>query len=120
CMRVSLSAMAEGRCLLGRHDDALTEVGGAIAQVGTKGESFDLADMMRIRGAILGQTGKTGEAETILQQSMELARRQGALGWELRTALTLAQLWRNNGRGQEAQALIAPLYGRFKEGLQTL
>jgi predicted ATPase/DNA-binding winged helix-turn-helix (wHTH) protein len=119
-MPVFMTAMAEGLSLLGRHDEALTEVGGALAQVGTNGESFDLADMMRVKGAILAQTGRLEEAETTLRQSMDLARRQGALGWELRTALTLARLWQDSGRSKDAYALIAPLHARYKEGLQTL
>ena len=112
---------AEGLSLLGRHDEALTEVEGAIAQIGSSGgESFDLADMMRVKGAILGQLGRLGEAESTLQQSLDLARRQGALGWELRSALMLGRLWQKNGRSKDAHALIAPLYARYREGLETL
>jgi tetratricopeptide (TPR) repeat protein len=116
---VFVTAMAEGLLLQGRHDEALTEVEGAIAQIGASGESFDLADMMRVKGAILGQIGRLDEAEKILRQSLELARRQGALGWELRTALTLARLWQETGRSTDARALIAPLYARYREGLET-
>jgi tetratricopeptide (TPR) repeat protein len=118
---VFATAAAEGLSMLGRHGEALTEVEGAIAQVLSSGsESFDLADMMRTRGAILGQFGKGDEAEITLQQSLDLARRQGALGWELRTALTLGLLWQKSGLSKDAHALIAPLYGRYREGLQTL
>ena len=118
---VFTTAAAEGLSLLGRHSEALTEVEAAIAQVlSSGGESFDLADMMRTKGAILAQLDRRDEAETTLRQSLDLARRQGALGWELRTALTLGRLWQEHGRGKEAQALIAPLHARYREGLQTL
>ena len=50
---------------------------------------------------------------------MDLARRQGALAWELRGAMSLARSWIGQGRFAEARELVAPLYGRFDEGLET-
>jgi predicted ATPase/DNA-binding winged helix-turn-helix (wHTH) protein len=118
---VFATAAAEGLSMRGRHSEALAEVEGAIAQVLSSGsESFDLPDMMRTKGAIQAELGRHDEAEATLQQSLDLARRQGAPGWELRTALTLGRLWQKNARGKEAHALIAPLYARYQEGLQTL
>jgi predicted ATPase len=51
---------------------------------------------------------------------MELARRQSAKLWELRVAMSLARLWRGQGKRDEARDLLAPVYGWFTEGFDTL
>jgi predicted ATPase len=58
-------------------------------------------------------------AEDHFQQSLELASRQGALAWELRTAMSLARLWQRQRRTSQARALLAPVYRRFTEGFDT-
>ncbi len=58
-------------------------------------------------------------AEALLQRALELARRQCALAWELRTATSLGQLWQAQGRRAEAAALVGAVYGRFSEGWDT-
>jgi predicted ATPase len=55
-----------------------------------------------------------------LLRSIDIARQQSALGWELRAALTLARLWQQSGRAAEARALIAPLHARYTEGLDSI
>jgi hypothetical protein len=59
------------------------------------------------------------EAEALLQQSLTIARSQGALAWELRSATSLAQLWQRQSRCQEALDLLTPIYQRFTEGYAT-
>ncbi|MDX9678957.1 ATP-binding protein [Pseudomonas zeae] len=59
------------------------------------------------------------EAEALLQQSLTIARSQGALAWELRSATSLAQLWQRQSRSQEALDLLTPIYQRFTEGYAT-
>ena len=59
-------------------------------------------------------------AETLLQRSLDLARRQEALAWELRTAASLASLWMKHGRKAAALDLLRPVYERFGEGFQTV
>jgi predicted ATPase/DNA-binding winged helix-turn-helix (wHTH) protein len=117
---VFATVLADGLASLGQFEEALRTVDGAIAQIGDRGESFDLPDMFRVKGRILGLSGRRAEAETCLLHSLEISRDQSALGWELRAALTLGQLWQQNGRGTEAHALIAPLYARYQEGFDSL
>jgi len=112
------TALAEGLASLGELEDALRTIDQAIIQIGD-GESSDLPEMFRVKGHILGLCGRSAEAETCLRRSLEIARRQSALGWALRTALTLGQLWQKSGRNAEARALIAPLHARFEEGLDS-
>jgi predicted ATPase/DNA-binding winged helix-turn-helix (wHTH) protein len=117
---VFATALSEGLASLGHHEAALRMIDDAIGQLGEDGESFDLPDMLRARGNALGLSGRLDEAESCLLRSLGLARHQSALGWELRSGLTLARLWRENGRQDEARALIAPLYARYAEGLDTV
>lgn len=58
-------------------------------------------------------------AETILRQSLEIAREQGALSWELRAATSMARLRRQQGRVAEARGLLEPVFRRFTEGSAT-
>jgi predicted ATPase len=59
------------------------------------------------------------EAEAMLSRSVEMAQQQGMIAWELRSATSLARLWAQTNRSGEAKALLAPVYGRIIEGLQT-
>jgi predicted ATPase len=58
-------------------------------------------------------------AENHFRQALGWAKRQGALSWELRAAISLARMWRNQGRSREACELLAPVYNRFTEGFGT-
>lgn len=62
---------------------------------------------------------KTEAAEAVLIRALNVAKHQGALAWELRSATSLAQLWRRQGRYQQAHELLAPIYARFTEGYAT-
>jgi predicted ATPase len=52
--------------------------------------------------------------------ALAIARQQGTKFWELRAAMSMARLWRNQGRHNEARELLAPVYGWFTEGFDTL
>jgi predicted ATPase len=55
-----------------------------------------------------------------LGQALAIARRQQAKSWELRAAMSLARLWQQQGKQAEARALLAPIYGWFTEGFDTI
>nr|WP_298142976.1 winged helix-turn-helix domain-containing protein [uncultured Pseudomonas sp.] len=65
------------------------------------------------------QPAEQHTAEGLLLQSLAIARQQGAIAWELRSATSLAHLWQLQGREQDAHALLAPIYARFTEGFAT-
>jgi predicted ATPase len=102
-------------------DEALATINGAIAQVGGTGESFDLPEILRIKGHILGSSARfnPSDAENCLLQSLEWARKQSALGWELRTATSLAALWSGHHRAADGLELLAPVYAKFTEGFDS-
>jgi predicted ATPase len=64
-------------------------------------------------------SGSKSYAEELLQQSLDWARRQGALAWELRAATSLGRLWHDQGRSADATAFLQPVYDRFTEGFAT-
>ena len=59
------------------------------------------------------------EAQTHFERALSLARQQQAKSWELRAAMSLARLWRDQGKPQQARELLAPVYGWFTEGFDT-
>jgi predicted ATPase len=64
--------------------------------------------------------GDTAKAEAYFERSLEVARKQQAKSWELRAAMSMARLWRDQGKPREAHDLLAPVYGWFTEGFDTL
>jgi predicted ATPase len=116
---VFASDLADGLMDNGRHREALNMIDDAIAQIGAEGETFDAPELYRIRGRILSELGRTNDAAACLLQSLELARRQSAVGWELRTAVALARLWADSGRIRDATSLLEPVYAKFTEGFST-
>ena len=71
------------------------------------------------REGVQADTDNTAEAEKILHQALSVARAQGALAWELRSATSLAQLWQRQNRCHDALDLLNPVYQRFTEGYAT-
>ncbi|BAM87432.1 transcriptional regulator [Bradyrhizobium oligotrophicum S58] len=116
---VFATALAEGLTSQGRPEEALGTIDEAIAQIGDHGESFDMPEMLRVRGDILAQLGHDAEAETCLESSLALSRRQCALAWELRGALSLGRIWQRTGRVGEASRMLAPLVAHYQEGVAS-
>jgi len=113
-----LRALAEGLLLSGQAQEALTVIDTVIMRSEQNGPAFYTADMLRTRGEILlglPQPDADG-AEKVLVQSLELARAQCALGWELRSAISLARLWEGQSRWAEALYLLVEVSQRFTEG----
>ena len=71
------------------------------------------------RSNVKGQMSKVEEAEACFRQALEIARRQEAKSLELRTATSLARLWRQQGKRAEAYDLLTPVYDWFTEGFET-
>ena len=85
------------------------------------GERWFEAELHRLRGEYLiaHRAGEQAEAEACFEHALAVARRQSAKMWELRAAMSFARLRRGQGRPVEARDLLAPVYERFTEGLDT-
>jgi predicted ATPase len=106
---------------LGQFDDAWRCIGEAMTAVETTKERWYEAEINRIRGEIalkLPQLGPS-QAEAYFERALSVARAQQAKSWELRAAMSMARLWRDQGKRNEARALLAPVYGWFTEGFDT-
>jgi len=117
-----LGPYAEGLAAAGQFPHARNVIDDAIARSERDDGRWCLAELLRIRAKIgLGMDGPGGvaDAEETLGRSMDLARAQGALSWELRAATDLARLWRDRGRIGEARILLSGLHDRFEEGHGT-
>ena len=90
------------------------------AETGIAG--WNTAEILRARaGALLVEDDllNRAAAESLLIRALNLAKHQGALAWELRSATSLAQLWQRQGRHRQAHTLLAPICNRFTEGHAT-
>ena len=99
---------------------ALHHLDEAIALVNKKGERYFEAELYRLKGELLLETSDDVAAEQCFRHSLEVATAQKAKAWQLRTATSLARLYRSRGKLQEGQTLLRPLYDSFTEGLDTI
>jgi predicted ATPase/DNA-binding winged helix-turn-helix (wHTH) protein len=118
-----LAEYAEGLRLADRIAEGLQIIDKALGMCERDEELWCIAEVLRIKGELLHAAGGAAAdraAEDHFRQSLDWARRQEALSWELRTALSLARLQQRSGRRRDARNLLAPIYGRFIEGFETV
>ena len=118
---VFLLQLAEGYGKVGRATVGLTVLAEAHTIMEEKGEYAFAAELHRMRGELVLQHDIAcgQEAERCYQQALDIARRQDAKWWELRTAVSLSQLWQSQGKPLEAHRVLADVYSWFTEGLDT-
>lgn len=75
--------------------------------------------MHRVRGELYSSLSRESEAEAAFSAALAIACDQEAKWWELRTAVSLARLWRSQSKVAEARELLAPIYDWFTEGFDT-
>jgi tetratricopeptide (TPR) repeat protein len=114
-------SLAHGLGMMKRWDDAREVIESTLRLVEENGDLLYMPEVLRTKALILAQdgAGNIASAEENFRLAIECAGRQGALSWELRAATTFASLRVSQGRLEEAEALLAPVYGRFAEGLGT-
>jgi predicted ATPase len=116
-----LALLAETHGTLGEPEAGLTVLTEALALVDTTGARWCESELYRLKGALLLQQASDNqtEAETCFHHALDIARSQQAKSFELRTATSLARLWHQQGKRQEAHNLLAPVYEWFTEGFDT-
>jgi predicted ATPase len=117
-----LARLADARAKLGHCDEAWKAISEAFAEMENGGEVQHQAEVNRIAGEIALKSPEpdASKAEPYFERALAIAREQQAKSWELRAAKSMARLWRDQGKRQQAHDLLAPVYGWFSEGFDTL
>ena len=116
---VFLTGLAEVLMLSAQHEESLAVAKEALERTEHSKAFWWITEALRVNGEVLLRNGDTSAAEDHYRRSLDLARRQGARSWELRTATSLARLHRDAGRLGEARDLLSSVYRRFPEGFGT-
>jgi predicted ATPase len=91
----------------------------AMIAIETTKERLFEAEAYRMAGEVALLSSETTKADDYFDRALAVARKQQAKFWELRAAMSMARLWRNQGKRDEARELLAPIYGWFTEGFDT-
>jgi predicted ATPase len=121
-MPLWLSSLTRAYAELGQFDDARRCIGEAMTAMETTREKWCEAEIHRTAGEIALKSPErdAAKAEAYFERALAVARVQQAKSWELRAAMSMARLWRDQGKREQARDLLAPVYGWFTEGFDTL
>jgi predicted ATPase len=116
-----LALLAEAHGIMEEPEAGLTVLAEALTLMDTTGERWYAPELYRLKGALLLQQSSDNhaEAEACFHKALNIAHSQQAKSFELRTATSLAKLWQQQGKYQEAHDLLAPVYNWFTEGFDT-
>jgi len=116
-----LLLLAEAGGQVGQVEEGLRLLAEALTALVASGRGDLLAEVYRLQGECLLRQDRPDvpQAETCFQHAIRIAQSQQAKAWELRATTSLARLWQQQGKRQEAHALLAPVYGWFTEGFDT-
>jgi predicted ATPase len=112
--------IADAHAMLGEPDEALNCLAETAQIIATTEERADEAELYRLRGDLLRARVDRAAAERSYHQALAIAVRQNAKLFEPRAAMSMARLWRDQRKVQQARELLAPVYGWFTEGFDTL
>jgi predicted ATPase len=116
-----LLPLAEAQEMAGHIGEGLQAASQALDLADHTGERYYEAELYRLQGALLLHQSPDASpaAESCFHQALAIARHQHAKALELRAATSLARLWQQQDKRQEAHDLLAPIYGWFTEGFDT-
>jgi predicted ATPase len=116
-----LSYLAKAHAELRQFDDAWRRIEEVITAVQATKETLCEAEVHRVAGeiALLSPEPEVAKAEAYFERALALSRKQQAKSWELRVVMSMARLWCDQGKRDEARDLLAPVYGWFTEGFDT-
>ncbi len=116
-----LALLAEAHGTLGEPEAGLTVLTEALTHADKIGERWYESELYRLKGVLLLQQNSDhqAEAENCFQQAISTARSQQAKSFELRAATSLARLWDQQGKRDEARQVLSEVYNWFTEGFDT-
>jgi class 3 adenylate cyclase/predicted ATPase len=115
-----LGRAADAYRMAGQPEEAMRLVIEATETMDRTGERWFEAELHRLRGQLLMDSGDHHQAENCFRRAIEVARSQSARLFELRSANNLGQLWRSQGHPEKARELLAPLFAWFADGFDTV
>ncbi len=120
-----LAYLAEAHERHGQIEAALAALAEAQALIDKNGDRLFEAEIHRLKGELMvhakaGEIPANERPETSFWRALDVAREQRAKLLELRAAVSLCRLWQQEGRHAEARELLAPIYGWFTEGFDTV
>jgi len=118
-MPYHIALLAAACEIAGQDEEAVTLLDEALQIVEITRERWFAAEIYRQKGQLLRRQGHAEAAEELYRKALSISEEQEAKLWELRAAVSLARLWRDQGRRAEAHDLLAPVYGWFTEGFDT-
>jgi len=119
-MPLYLSYLARAYAELGQFEHAWRCIDEAMTAAETTKERWHEADVHRLAGEIALLSPEPDAAKAYFERALSVARAQQAKSWELRAAMSMARMRRDQGKHQQARDLLAPVYGWFTEGFDTL
>jgi adenylate cyclase len=116
-----LALLAEALNRDGKEKEELEALEEAMEVAKQTNEPYYEAELYRLRGDALVKSGlvPTSEAESCFRRAVEISRQQQAKSFELRAAVSLARLLRQQGKGEEARTILKEIYGWFTEGFDS-
>jgi class 3 adenylate cyclase/predicted ATPase len=116
-----LSYLARAYADLGKIDDAWRCIADATAAIEMTKQRWCEAEVNRVAGEItlMSPEPDAAKAQEYFERALAVARQQQAKSWELRAAMSVARLWRDQGKCNEARDLLTPVYNWFTEGFDT-
>jgi predicted ATPase len=115
-----IALLAAAYEITGQAEESLALLDDALRIVEKTEERWFAAELNRQKGRLLWRRGNPEAAEEFYRTALSIAEEQEAKLWELRAAASLARLWRDQGKRGKARDLLAPVYGWFTEGFDTL
>jgi predicted ATPase len=117
-----LTYLARVHTELGQFDDAWRYIGEAMTAAEATKEKWCEAEIHRTAGemALISPEPDAAKAEAYFERALAISREQKAKSWELRASMSMARLWRDQGKPQQARNLLAPVYSWVTEGFDTL